>query len=870
MDISTLLTSQSAPAQGALSIGGGQLGGSRVSGAEGEDAVDRFNQLLSNFLSITGEDGLALQGDADIEGAGLNGLTLTGMATEANGTGVTIAVPQGLRNLALTGAGGKAGTVDGRWAQAGLNLLAAGGLQGQELNEEVVAFLNDLSTALGGQNALTSAEGEIALAGTAAEDGQTSIADALTLLQGDGAVPALSTSVSPSATTSISVIPQLQANAAPSALGVPMPADGTGAALDTVPEGDAQPATPVTVAKVIPKLEKLPEASVQTSMNTGIVGPRLTPPAAGAATSDGSAAIPADSLSPSQMAPATAFATDAAVAVATETAAAGPAVAAPDTPAPAPSVKPATAADPQPQGAIAVPEGMQTVTDAVKVAVPKPADMSATTSAATGSTANMPVTKAQSLTAPEAPALTEQTTAAEAAPTPTAASASQPETAADQASLTAPMTEKAPLEQKVANPPSSAAPAVKTTAASAVKAPTAGATAAADIDNAASGEQTATLATDNAASGKDAVKLTVTTTQAAPARPEKSTMKAAASTVPAQAPSTETADVTAEPVAVAEDDSPTEAKGSTRKAASTPKEQTAEKDRPADTLTADDMSAAEPAVSTEPAAEDDGVTNRRMLAPKHVKEGADGQARAELAGAAQTAGQNVTNPRPDPLQAASLSAAVRSDSLLTRAVTAAAKAEGGGTATDGSALPAADSTGTEQASLAMASMDSGKPGATDFAQSLRQAGTPHRPTAYTPPAMQVAVQVQQAAEDGNDRVSIQLTPHDLGKIEVQLEFGAGGKLRAKVMAENPQTLEMLQKDAKGLEKALQDAGLNTDANSLSFSLQQDNGDQAQQRQRDQEGSNYGTALASDDVEEEDPAIIAQAQIMELGRVDVRV
>lgn len=852
MDISTLLTSQSAPAQGALSIGGGQLGGSRVSGAEGEDAVDRFNQLLSNFLSITGEDGLALQGDTEIDGAGLNGLTLTGMATGTNGTGVTIAVPQGLRNLALAGAGSKAGTVDGRWAQAGLNLLAAGGLQGQELNEEVVAFLNDLSTALGGQDALTSAEGEIALAGTVGEDGQTSIADALTLLQGDGAVPALSTSVSPGNTTSISVIPQLQANAAPSALGVPMPADGTGAALDTVPEGDALPATPVTVAKVIPKLEKLPEASVQTSMNTGIVGPQLTPAAADAATSVGTTAIPADSLSPAQMALATASATDAAMAATT-----GPAIAAPDTP--APSVKPVT--DPQPQGAIAVPEGLQTVTDAVKVAVPKPADMSA---------ANMPVTEAPSLVTPAAPALTEQTTAAEAAPAPTAASASKSETAADPASLTGPMTEKAPPEQKVANPPPAAAPAVKTAAASAVKAPTAGATAATDIDNAASGEQSATLTTDHAASGKDAVKLTVTTSQTAPARPEKSTVKAAASTVPAQTPSTEPADVAAEAVAVAEDDSPTEAKGGTRKAASTPKEQTAEKDRPTDTLTADDLSAADPAVSTEPAAEDDGVTNRRMLAPKHVKEGADGQTRAELAGAAQTAGQNVTNTRPDPLQAASLSAAVRSDSLLTRAVTAAAKAEGSGTATDGSALPAADSTGTEQASLAMASMDSGKPGATDFAQSLRQAGTPHRPTAYTPPAMQVAVQVQQAAEGGNDRVSIQLTPHDLGKIEVQLEFGSGGKLRAKVMAENPQTLEMLQKDAKGLEKALQDAGLNTDANSLSFSLQQDNGDQAQQRQRDQEGSNYGTALASDEVEEEDPAIIAQTQIMELGHVDVRV
>ena len=89
------------------------------------------------------------------------------------------------------------------------------------------------------------------------------------------------------------------------------------------------------------------------------------------------------------------------------------------------------------------------------------------------------------------------------------------------------------------------------------------------------------------------------------------------------------------------------------------------------------------------------------------------------------------------------------------------------------------------------------------------------------------------------------------------------------MVENPATLEMLQKDANNMEKALQEAGLQTDGDSLTFSLQ-DSGDQAQQRQDQQDQSGYGTGFASDDVEEEDPAIIAQAQISEFGRVDVRV
>ena len=39
-----------------------------------------------------------------------------------------------------------------------------------------------------------------------------------------------------------------------------------------------------------------------------------------------------------------------------------------------------------------------------------------------------------------------------------------------------------------------------------------------------------------------------------------------------------------------------------------------------------------------------------------------------------------------------------------------------------------------------------------------------------------------------------------------------------VNADRPETLEALQRDARGLERALQDAGLRTDSNSLSFNL----------------------------------------------------
>ncbi len=84
------------------------------------------------------------------------------------------------------------------------------------------------------------------------------------------------------------------------------------------------------------------------------------------------------------------------------------------------------------------------------------------------------------------------------------------------------------------------------------------------------------------------------------------------------------------------------------------------------------------------------------------------------------------------------------------------------------------------------------------------------------PAEQISVQIQTAVKSGIDRISIQLNPAELGKIEVKMELGDDGQLRAVISAEKPETLELLQKDARGLEKSLQDAGLKTDMNSLAF------------------------------------------------------
>lgn len=52
-------------------------------------------------------------------------------------------------------------------------------------------------------------------------------------------------------------------------------------------------------------------------------------------------------------------------------------------------------------------------------------------------------------------------------------------------------------------------------------------------------------------------------------------------------------------------------------------------------------------------------------------------------------------------------------------------------------------------------------------------------------------------------------------------------MTAVITAEKSETLDMLKSDAKGLLQSLNDAGLQTDADGLSFNLQSEEGDASQ-------------------------------------------
>ena len=106
---------------------------------------------------------------------------------------------------------------------------------------------------------------------------------------------------------------------------------------------------------------------------------------------------------------------------------------------------------------------------------------------------------------------------------------------------------------------------------------------------------------------------------------------------------------------------------------------------------------------------------------------------------------------------------------------------------------------------------------------------PRQPEKPQSPAEQIAVKIRQAVGEGADNINIKLNPHELGRVEVRLEMSKDGGIVATVLADRQETLDMLQKDSRGLERALNDAGLRTDAASLNYGLRGDG-------QRDQAGN----------------------------------
>jgi hypothetical protein len=135
------------------------------------------------------------------------------------------------------------------------------------------------------------------------------------------------------------------------------------------------------------------------------------------------------------------------------------------------------------------------------------------------------------------------------------------------------------------------------------------------------------------------------------------------------------------------------------------------------------------------------------------------------------------------------------------------------------------------------------------------------------PLAGVAVEIVSRAQDGVKRFDIRLDPPELGRIDVRLDVDHGGKVTSRLIVERAETLDLLRRDAPQLERALQQAGLNTEGG-MQFSLRDQNFG------RDQARDNAATShliVPEDDTAATEAARRGYGRLIGLGGgIDIRV
>jgi len=100
------------------------------------------------------------------------------------------------------------------------------------------------------------------------------------------------------------------------------------------------------------------------------------------------------------------------------------------------------------------------------------------------------------------------------------------------------------------------------------------------------------------------------------------------------------------------------------------------------------------------------------------------------------------------------------------------------------------------------------------------------------------VEIGMRALEGVRQFEIRLAPEDLGRVDVTLNLGEEGSVDAHIVVERPETLLLLQRDARSLERAFEQAGLQTGSDGLRFSLRSDS-QGGGGRERDGSGQQQG-------------------------------
>lgn len=102
------------------------------------------------------------------------------------------------------------------------------------------------------------------------------------------------------------------------------------------------------------------------------------------------------------------------------------------------------------------------------------------------------------------------------------------------------------------------------------------------------------------------------------------------------------------------------------------------------------------------------------------------------------------------------------------------------------------------------------------------------------PLSAVPLALGMKAMAGASRFEIRLDPAELGRIDVRLDIDKEGNVKARLTVDRVETLHLLQRDARTLERAFEQAGLRPSEDGIDLSLRDERGDESRREARDED------------------------------------
>jgi flagellar hook-length control protein FliK len=123
-------------------------------------------------------------------------------------------------------------------------------------------------------------------------------------------------------------------------------------------------------------------------------------------------------------------------------------------------------------------------------------------------------------------------------------------------------------------------------------------------------------------------------------------------------------------------------------------------------------------------------------------------------------------------------------------------------------------------------------------QAAQTTEAPRAHVAVHAPLALVPIEIGLKAAAGLNRFEIRLDPEELGRIDVRLDLGDDGSVSAKLVVDRVETLALLQRDARTLERAFEQIGLKTSGDGIAMTLRDPGSDE---RERQEQSPTSGRA-----------------------------